>query len=340
MTATPALGPAETDRSERQTPAPPEASQSAPSGSALSTEPATAELSGSEALPRALKVIGSVVAPTTLLTALLFYFGLLHVTGLCRYLRVNYTVLGFTPEDYLLRSQDGLFIPLAGAAVVSLVALWAHRLLLTRIRDVENPRALRVVAPTAGLAGLALGAVALVAAIDPLSFVSVPELPGLALVAGVLLLAYAVRLWRIRIRRLRGERLSAPPSVIVAEWGVLFLVVSIGLFWAVGNYAIKVGVTRGQQVVQQLPTTPDLVLVSETDLNLRGPGVTELICGSEGESYRYQYTGLKLVLQSGDQLLVLPADWTRSSGAAIVLARTDALRLEFSAPGTTHDQSC
>jgi hypothetical protein len=339
MTATPALRP-EAGDPDTTAGAEPEPDDTAPAAAQQPPERSAAELRGSEALPRALKAFGTVVAPTTLLTALLFYFGLLHVTGLCRYLRVNYTVLGFTFEDYLLRSQDGLFVPLTGAAVVVLVAMWSHRLLLARVRDVENPRVLRVVAPLVALVGVVLGSVALVAAADPALFVTVPELPGLSLVVGVLMLAYAVRLARLWASRRRPDRPKAAASVVVAEWGVLFLVVSIGLFWAVGNYALKVGVTRGQQVVQQLPTTPDLMLFSEKSLSLDGPGVTELVCGPEDASYRYRYQGLKLVLQSGDQLLLLPAGWTRSDGTAIVLPRTDALRLEFSAPGTARDDSC
>jgi hypothetical protein len=81
-----------------------------------------------DVLPRVFKVVGAVVAPTTLLTGLLFYFGRLHVTGMFRYLDVNFTVLDLTFQDYLIRSADGLFVPLAVAAFVALVLLWAHGL--------------------------------------------------------------------------------------------------------------------------------------------------------------------------------------------------------------------
>ena len=43
-----------------------------------------------------------------MLTGLLFYFGRLHITGFFRHLRVNFTVLDLTPNDYLIRSADGL----------------------------------------------------------------------------------------------------------------------------------------------------------------------------------------------------------------------------------------
>ena len=67
--------------------------------------------------PALFKVSGAVLGSTTVLTGLLFYFGRLHITGFFRYLRVNFTVLDLTPNDYLIRSADGLFVPLTTAAV-------------------------------------------------------------------------------------------------------------------------------------------------------------------------------------------------------------------------------
>jgi hypothetical protein len=339
VSTTPALtpdgsaGPAGQGPNGQPTEPPPAAGAAQPAPDAAGAD---AELGAVEALPRALKVIGSVVAPTTLVTALLFYFGQAHVQGLFRYLRVPYTLFAFTPQDYLFRSADGLLVPLAGAAVLALVVLWANRLLVGRLREAESSRGLRLATPIIALVGAGLTAFAVVAANDPAAFVTVPELPGLALAAGVLLLAYAVRLWRLR----RPGRPPAPPSMIVTEWAVLFLVVSVGLFWAVGNYAIGVGVTRGQEIARLLPATPDAVVFSENRLNLAGPGVAELECGPEESAYRFRYSGLKLVFQSGDQLLLLPAEWTRTSGAAMVLPRTDSIRLEFSGPGSTSGGTC
>jgi hypothetical protein len=57
-------------------------------------------------------------------------------------------------------------------------------------------------------------------------------------------------------------------------------------------------------------------------------------------SYRYRYDGLKLVLQSGGQYFFLPAGWTTADGAALVLPRTDSLRLEFTAAGPAPPDRC
>ncbi len=44
---------------------------------------------------------------------------------------------------------------------------------------------------------------------------------------------------------------------------------------------------------------------------------------------QFRYTGLKLILQSGGQIFFLPVQWHKADGTAVVLPRTDALRLEF-----------
>jgi hypothetical protein len=286
-----------------------------------------------EALPRVLKVVGAVVAPTTLLTALLFYFGRMHITGMFRYLRVPFSVLDLTVQDYLVRSADGLFVPIAGAAGVVLVGLWVDGF-VSRVLPAHSRRTVgRRAAPFLALAGIGLLAVAVVGLTEPAAFEAAPELPGLCLAVGVLLLAWAVRLLRLDVSR--------PATVVVAQWGAVFAVVAVGLFWGVGNYAVGVGLTRGQQIAQDLPNTPDAVVYSEKTLRLKAPGVTETDCGENADaSYRFRYDGLKLVLQSGGQYLFLPAGWTRNEGAAILLPRGDSVRVEFSGPGTARGGGC
>jgi hypothetical protein len=122
-------------------------------------EPDTLE--ASEALPRLVKIAGEVVAPATLLTALLFQFGRLHSAGYFRHFGVNFTVLDLTTTDFLIVGADGLFIPLAAACVLALVLVWGHRLVVARLSAGSRRRALRAVAPLAGVLGAALVALAL-----------------------------------------------------------------------------------------------------------------------------------------------------------------------------------
>ena len=60
----------------------------------------------------------------------MFYFGQQWATGFFRYFGVQSTVLDLTVQDYLIRSVDGLIIPLIIVVGTALVALWIHRLQL------------------------------------------------------------------------------------------------------------------------------------------------------------------------------------------------------------------
>lgn len=276
-------------------------------------------------LPLLFKILGSVVAPTTLLTALMLYFGWLHAYWFFHYFGVNFTALDLTPQDFLIRSADGLFVPLTALAAVVLMAMWGYRLGRGRL-PVRARLAIRRALPIlSAVAGIVLVCVGLTAVVDPVPFESLLAVPGLSLAIGVLLLASAARM---------SPAPQAPGPVALAEWAALFVLVSVGLFWAVGDYAGAVGTGRGHDVEASLPTLPDVVVYSAESLSLQVAGVRETPCQNPAAAYRFRYDGLKLVLQSGSQYFFLPANWTPVDGAALLVPRSDALRLEFLPAGT------
>jgi hypothetical protein len=288
-----------------------------------------------EGLPQLTRLLGTIVAPTTLLTALLFYFGFSHAYWYYDYFGVNATLLGLTTRDYVQKSLDGLFVPMLVVACAGLLLLWGHALVRARLGAGARPGVLRVLVPAVAATGLVLVATALVSV-----FVATPlsrRLVGtpLALAAGVLLLVYAVHLWR-----LTGG--SAPRAlwVAVAEWAGVFVLVGLSLTWAASDYSASVALTRARRTVAQLPTYPSVVVYSERNLSLRAPGVRETRCGDPEAAYRYRYEGLTLVLQSGDQYLFLPRRWTPADGVALLIPRSDALRLEFLRPGARASPTC
>lgn len=285
-----------------------------------------------------LAVVGSVVAQTTVLTALLFYFGMLHAHWFFSYFGVNYSVLGLTTQDFLIRSADGLFVPMTVLAAVALGGLWTyrwlHRLLPERIRA-----RLRVLAgPAAAVVGGALVLVAVAAVWKPLAFAATLGLPGLCLSLGVPLLAAVSPLLRARRPESDGE--PTPPFVTVGEWAACFVLVTVGLFWAAGDYSAAVGTGRGGDVLSSLSATPNVAVLSEKSLSVRLPGVIETACTGDDTVYAYRYDGLNLIMQAGDRYVFLPGDWAPGRGPALVVPRTDSLRLEFTTPGPVHATSC
>ena len=219
-----------------------------------------------------------------------------------------------------MRSADGLFVPLALGAGTALVLLWVRGWVVrVRARAPAGARAARRTAPLLALLGLLAGGLAVAGVLGPAAFADVPELPGLFLAGGVLLLAAAVHL-------LRGPWTSGAPSRS-ASWRSgrrCSSLVAVGLFWAVGNYAGGVGRSRAVQIEHELAARPDATLFSEKRLALGGvPKVSEYVCADDAvkddSAYRFRYDGLKLVFQSGGQYLFLPAGWTHDDGPALVV---------------------
>jgi hypothetical protein len=290
---------------------------------AASLEPA---ISG---LPQLLRMVGVVAAPTTLLTSLLFYFGWSHAYWFFDYFGVNSTLLGLTTRDYMMRSLDGLFVPMTVVACAGLLVLWGHAMLRARLVVGDRPRAVGVLLPAAIVAGLALACAGVASVFTRTVLDRYLAAAPLTLAVGVLLLAYAVQLRR-SLAAIEGRATAGRPEwVAVAEWAGVFVLVGLSLFWAANDYSAAVGRSRARQLVAELPTYPDAVVYSSRSLSLAARGVRQVRCHDPEAAYRFRYDGLKLVLQSGDQYLFLPAAWSPADGVAILMPKSDSLRLEL-----------
>ncbi|RJL27117.1 hypothetical protein [Bailinhaonella thermotolerans] len=286
-------------------------------------------------LPQITRVLGAIVAPTTVLTSILIYFGYSHAFWFYDYFGVESSLLGLSTQDYLLKIVDGLFVPLLVAACAGLLVLWGRSLLPPRAM---SARVRRYAVPVSAALGALL-------ALNGLSRVLVTNalndglaVAPLCLAGGVLLLVYAAHLWR-GARRVPGH--APPPWLAVLEWAVVVLLVGLSLFWAANDYSAAVGASRARQFVEELPEYPDAVVYTARGLSLSGPGVRETRCKDPEAAYRYRYDGLKLMWRTGDQYLFLPKHWTPTSGSAIFLAKGDGLRMEFNpAPRAAPPPAC
>ena len=94
--------------------------QSEPQAATAPATVASPSPSPSPSARSALELAGLVVAPTTLVTALAFYFGWVLTNSRASYFGIDASALGFSTQDYLLRSADALFVPLGTALVLAL----------------------------------------------------------------------------------------------------------------------------------------------------------------------------------------------------------------------------
>ena len=292
---------------------------------------ASREFEGVQALPRVLRIVGSVVAPTSLLTALMIYFGVLYSVAYYRYFGVNHTVLGLSVQDLLILSADAAVPPLtflAGATLltVAVLRLPVHRLSLRTRRILTRWIAPALTAAGAGLVVMAAAEAYFGLPVFPAGFL---EARGLSLSIGVLVIVYAIHLRRTGDPERANRARQAPEGLVVATWASLFVLVAVGLFWAVGSYAIGAGTGNAQGFTAALPCAPEIVVYSEKDLGLDATDIRAEQSSVADGAYRFRYRGLRLVPKPGDQYLLLPSDWARGGRPAVLLPRADSVRLEF-----------
>ncbi|MEV8624605.1 hypothetical protein [Streptomyces sp. NPDC051079] len=356
---------------------------------------------GAGGLSRLGTLVGAVAAPTSLVTALLYYFGYYHAYWFFAYFRVNSTVLGFSTADYLMRSLDVMWVPLTVLATLAVGAFWGYDTARRRLAARMGPVARRRATGALAVSGFLLTLGGLWSTFRETFLSDVLTLAPLSLSVGVTLLAYARHLVR---RAAREPVPTAPPApeavpapvpvpasapaplpvpaptpepvpvvpspaspdttapqragpsprqtsapatepppqpaprpewATLAEWSVVFALVMLGVVWATNDYAASVGTVRAKRFAAGLSDYPSTVVYSAHSLAIGGPGVRETRCKAGRDAapaYGYRYDGLVLILQSGNQYVLVPTRWTPADGVALVLPRNDSVRLEFGPP--------
>jgi len=247
--------------------------------------------------------IVAVIAPVTLITALAYYFGYRRESAFAGYFGIDQGTLGFTTNDYVLRSVDALFVPITVVLLVAFGAVFLYALAGDRLGRVE----LVPIAAVAGLCALILG-IALLAG-SPVSH-DYAYLQALGPAVGVTLLLYALA----RSRTVNRHSLGAAVFVGIA-------VVLLSLFWATSDYATSRGRADARQLAHDITVLPSVALFSKDDLDInpagRGAGQRQPVGPGggcplihvkrfPGGAYPFAYSGFTLLLHSGGNYFLTP----------------------------------
>jgi hypothetical protein len=276
-----------------------------------------------------LETAGLVVAPTTLVTALAYYFGVRRQERLAGYFGIDTSILGFSVQDYVLRSADALFPFLLVLLLVALLAVWFHSGASRWIDAGRRRRELRLGSAVLVGIGSLLLAFAVAALFRPLPFRPYFLLPPASLGAGAAMIAYGA--WMHRALETPAGEPGDEQSGRRRLAGVVLagMLVVLSCFWTASVYAQALGQGRAEALAAQLQTRPGVVVYSDRRLHLNPPGVVETRLDGQDARYRYRYTGLRLLVRGESRFILVPASWNHADGVAIVLPDDDSLRLEF-----------
>ena len=289
------------------------------SAEARDTEPAEAEFG------RWVGVLGSVIAPATLLSALLFYFGYVSSRAQYDYFGVDVDVIGLSTQDYVGRSPQPLLVPLLvfvllGAALVALHAWLRHRSRRAGFRTAL------AVAIRAGLVVLGIGLVLLFA--YPLigGWAYYPLATPLVLATGSAVVAYGLGTLRYLARV--GRAGAGPPlGVVVLLWAT----VAASAFWATATVAQWSGLGLAEQQARHLSTLPSVIVDTQERLFLPAASHVDesaLPASAGSQKFHYRYFGLRLLIVGNNKIFLVPNAWSAGS-TTLVLPLDGSSRLQF-----------
>lgn len=269
-------------------------------------------------------VASSVIAPVTLLTALLFYFGYVSSRAQFRYFGLDVDTIGLSTNDFVMRSPQVLLVPLLGVALV------AMGLLLVHVRVRRHPPSAATVARGMAVALLTLvvGLVLLLGYAWFGRWRPYPLVTPALLGAGTAVLIYL--LWTPTappwLRRSADDRAR---WVRPAVTGLALVVVATCLFWATATLAEWTGRGNAKQTARHLDELPAVILDTPERLYLTDGIVEEtaLPAGDE-EGFRFRYRGLRLLIQGESQMFLVPDRWSPSN-STLVIPSDGTVRVQF-----------
>lgn len=286
-------------------------------------------------LRAALEAAALFVAPTTIITALAFYAGLVRTSRLLSYFGVDASLLGLTTQEYIFRSSEVLFVPLATILCGGLVGLIVHILIKKIILDMKRIKLRKYIL------GSIVGGMVLVG--SPLTFIGLRSILtaksfldftflqiSIGFTVGILLVSYGIYVWLwflVGLPKRQGGGAGFYSKIYFMVSGLLAV---FGIFWALSNYASALGEALAFGFESTLASRPSVILYSKDRLHIEAAGVVETKLTDAVEAYNFRYTGLKLLIRGRDRYLLIPQTWSSSDGRVVMLFDNESIRLDFS----------
>jgi hypothetical protein len=300
--------------------------------------PQPAPTDPTRSLRATLRGVGTVVAPTSAVTALLYYFGWTRTSVQATRLGLDESLLGYSTQDYLLRSITSMLAPLVVGFLALLAGLGLHALLTTWIQRTGGPADKSTAEPVRRrrlgrvVVGIGVGGLVLVAVGGAGTQVKQPShelylATPICVTLGLILLIYAANLYRrFLIRAALADAAEELQGLRVVGVGAVLMLVIASLFWNVSHYADIKGRRLASTVERQVPNQPSVIVYSEKRLYLQPP-VIETRLDPTDAAYKFAYSGLKLLFRADDKFFLRPAE--HLPGPNIVLPDGPGLRLEY-----------
>ncbi|MFF2840904.1 hypothetical protein [Paenarthrobacter sp. NPDC057981] len=277
---------------------------------------------------RTLEVLSVVGPPLTVVTALLVYFGWARTDAQAKAMGLDVSLFGYTVQDFILRSIQSLFQPLAWLAVIGLLWLMLDRAVARVLESSRHRKLVMLSATVVLLLGFIFAAV---------MWIVVTARPGQSGLYAPFLIAagLVVGSWGLSVRR-RAAGLAVQGGYAgrrgIEGW-LVFVLVTLLLFWGTSDYAQALGRGAAIDYQERAHLLPTAVVYSKERLAVTVPNVKEEAAGTEAAPL-YRYTGLRLLVVSGGRIFLLNDGWSLDRGRVVVLPDNGSVRVEYGNPAS------
>jgi len=293
----------------------------------------------------------SIVAPVTLLSALLFYFGYVSSSSEYAYFGVDVDTIGLSTQGFIMRSPQTLLVPLlvfplAAAGFLTLNTAIRRRIASSAAHTTDEHIRHRVQRSRIfGLAVLTIGVILLFTYPYLHDWTWYALVTPLLVALGAGIIAYASRLLTYLQRmqeqqapgtlasdrrnraRLANEDGSAVARRIASA--LIYVVIAASIFWATATIAQASGRAIAQNAANNFDKLPSVILDTKERLFLHDPGIEETVLPpSGGQTFHYRYRGLRLLIEGQDRMFLVPDQWS-ASDSTLIVPLDSSVRVQF-----------
>jgi hypothetical protein len=291
-------------------------------------------------LSRLLRSWAPVIAPVSILSALLFYFGYVSSRAQYEYFGIDVDTIGLDTQDYIMRSPQPLLVPLLLLTLLGAGGLLLHAVIHRRLTNTGLPsqRIRRLIS-----AARVTGAVVLAAAIVLLfayglvrEWAPYSMVTPLLVITGGGLAAYAWRLSDlIGEAPADGPASTTPadgdPGAMLRRTGrfMIYVLIVTAVFWATATVAQWSGRGQARDTAVHLDRLPRVILDTKERVYLRSLVVEESrLPDAEGQTFRYRYRRLRLLVIGRDRMFLVPEVWS-AGNSTLVTPIDGSVRIQF-----------
>jgi hypothetical protein len=253
-----------------------------------------------------------IVAPVTLISGLLFYFGYVSARAQYEYFGVDVDTIGLDTQDYVMRSPQPLLVPLLVMTLLAVAGLLLHNAIQPTAVTIRRAKIVAVALLLLGIVGLA-------------GYPLLRHVPYYALIVPVMIGLAAAALAYLSYFDRKAAGLT-PQYVLI---GLLAVVTTTCAFWATATTAQYSGRGLAKSDAENLRQFPVVILDTKEKLQLRSPGIEETALRTGiGQTFNYRYRGLRLLVVGQNRLFLVPQEWN-ASNTTLVLPLDGSIRVQF-----------